>query len=375
MKATMRAARVHEWGEPLRIDEVPIPEIGDNDVLVRVEACGLNGGDPHFINQDIRLTSGPEYKTPIRRLPITLGHEGAGAIARAGKEVRLPIREGDRVVIDGVIKCGFCYFCRTDQEGLCENLGVIGFTHRPLTEYGWWLVEEAYRDGTAAEFVKVPVTHVQKFPDAIPFDQASKLMILGTGYRATKVAKVRPGDVVIVNAATGGTGVPTLMCAKLFGASKIIAIARDRQRLEKVRELVDPKLIVTVSIDEDIHARVLELTGGKGAEVLIDLVPKGARSTLQCIYSLRNGGRVVLVGGCTEELSLPYRYLMAKEIKLTGTRACASYEYNEMIALISGGFLDLSKLVTHRFPLQEINEALDVLQSRRGDPIWVVVEP
>ena len=369
----MKAARLHQFGQPPSIDEVPIPEIGEEDVLVRVKAAGLNGGDPHFIKQDIRLRPDARDATPMRALPITMGHAAAGVIAKVGSQVR-GVKDGDRVRMDGSIKCGKCHYCRTDQELLCEGLGIMGFVHLPLTEEGRDLAER-YREGCFAEYVKVPGANVHRLPDEIPFDQASQLGLLAVGYRATKKARVRPGETVIVNAASGGAGVCAILSARLFGAARVIAVARDEGRLRRVKELIDPKAIEAVTTGDDIQARVLALTDGKGADVLIDYVPRGVESTVQCIYSLRNGGRAVLVGGCTEELKVGYRFLMMKEIELTASKGYASYEIPELMNLITRGKLDISRLVTHRFPLGEINHALEVLERRMGDPIWVVLEP
>lgn len=371
MEKRMKAARLHEMYKPLQIDEVPVPEIEDEDVLINVKACGLNGGDPHLVTGDIRLR--PEDEIPIPRLPITIGHEAAGFVAEVGRKVRA-FKEGDRAFINPSLCCSRCYYCQTDQEQLCESFGVLGFTSFALTEEGRELFEK-YREGAAAEYVKVPARNVLKVPDQIPFDQAGKISTLAVGYRAAKVARVRPGETVVVIGATGGSGITAVMCARLFGATRIIAVAKDEGRLKKLQDMIGPGIVETVSVRENISQKILELTNGNGADVLIDYLPRGVEVTEQAIFSMRNGGRVVLVGGCTEILKLPYRYLMIKSLEIRSSKGFASYEIPELFNLVTSGSLDLSGLVTHRFPLEEINQALHVVDKRIGDPLWVAVEP
>ena len=372
MKSTMRAARLHEWGGTLTIDEVPTPDVDDGDVLVEVKACDVNGGDPHFIGQDIRLTAGAEDTTPIRRLPLTLGHHAAGVVAKAGRAAKLHVREGDRVVVQPGIRCGVCSYCRDGE--LCDDGGVIGFTITAHTDYGLWRAEEKYREGAYADYVKVPVENILGLPDTIPFDQACKMSQLSLAFRGAEVAEVRAGSTVIVNGASGGSGVPALMACKFLGAGMIIAIGRRRERLESVKRLVGSNLIEIITIDENIHDRIMELTNGTGADALLDYGPGDPHSTQQCVYSLRRHAWVVLIGGATSELPLSYRYIMSKEMRITGCHTTIN-TIVETMNLVAGGGLDCSKLVTHRFPLEEVNEALDVLRSGADNAIWVVVEP
>ncbi len=374
MDTTMRAARLHEYGKPLVVERVPIPDIGDDDVLVQVKACDINGGDPHFVDLDIRLIPGAKDTTPIRTLPVTIGHHSAGIVARVGKASQHYVKEGDRVYIKGSIHCGRCYTCR--EGGTCSDAGNIGFTIKAHTEFGLWLMEETYRDGGAAEYVKYPAADIVKLPDEIPFDLATNMSTLALGYRVAQAGNVRPGSIVVVNAASGGSGIPALIFSRLFGASMIIAVARDRARLEEARKLVDPDLIEIITTDEDVTERIMDLTDGRGADVVMDYAPRAAESTNQCIYSLRSRGQVVLQGGNTEELSVSYRFLMSKEIQLNGCHVTGN-DLPHTMDLVRRDALgvDVSSLVTHHFPLEQINDALDVRRTGKGNPVWVVIEP
>ncbi len=372
----MKAARLHTPGSPLQIDEIPTPTIGENDVLVEVKYAGLNGGDIHFIDEQYELSQ--KVDTHSRHFPITISHEGAGIVAEVGKNPRKDLKVGDRVAIHPHISCGFCYFCRTDNETVCENKAVIGFVNpwQPKTTFGKWAAEY-YKDGTAANYIRMPSQNVYKIPDNLPFDQAAKLDILGTAYRACKFAKVRPGDTVVVNAATGGSGVPALMLAELFGASKIIAVARNKDRIGRIAKLLGSDIIEGIGSDENITQRIMEITRGRGADSLIDYIPRGGgKSFVQSAYGVRQVGRIVLVGSPgAEEVSISYRWIMVRGVEIVGTRAHSGYEYDELLNLCDRNTIDLSKLVTHRFSLDKINDALRVMKSREGDPIWVVCSP
>lgn len=371
----MRAARVVEFGKPLRVDEVPIPELGERDVLVRVKAVSLNGGDPHLLKADLRGTREKDDKTPIRRLPVIIGHHVAGIVEDVGPEAARHMRVGQHVVVSSTIRCGFCPGCRKNFR--CENGGSRGFTLRAKTEYGRWLAEEKYGDGGAAEFIRASDADIYPIADSVPLDVASKANALALAYRACVEGEVAPGKTVIVNGASGGGGVPGLILAKLFGASKIIAVARNRERLLNSAKVVDPQseLIHCVTADDDIRGKVMELTEGKGADVLLDWSPStNIQSVQRCIYSLGYRGRAVLVGGCTLELNITYRSILLNELRILGAHK-APNDPAVVMQMVADGVLNVSHLVTHRYPLEEINEAFEVLETGRGNPIWIVLEP
>ncbi len=285
------------------------------------------------------------------------------------------MRVGQHVVVSSTIRCGFCPGCRKNFR--CENGGARGFTLRATTEYGRWLAEEKYGDGGAAEFIRASDADVYPIADSVPLDVASKANALALAYRACLEGEVAPGKTVIVNGASGGGGVPGLMFAKMFGASKIFAIARNRERLLNSARLVDPEgeLIHCVTVNEDIQGNVMELTKGRGADVLLDWSPSTNVQSLQrCIYSLGYRGRAVLLGGCTLELNITYRSILLNELRLIGALKAPS-DPATVMQMVADGVLNVSHLVTHRYPLEEINEALDVLETGRSNPIWIVIEP
>lgn len=153
-------------------------------------------------------------------------------------------------------------------------------------------------------------------------------------------------------------------------------MARERKKLEVLRA-IDPRVIRTISVTEqDLSRELKELTEGEGADVLLDFVPRGVETTCQVIYRMRPGGRVVLVGGCTEELRLSYRYLMRSSLEITSSKGSSSLDWPIITDSLVSGKLDLSPIDIVNFPLEQANEAMKVLIERKSEkPFWVSVLP
>ncbi len=317
MQGTMKAARLHGFErtggsrDVVRIDEVPIPDIEPGEALIRVLRAGLNHGDLHMREDAVQYT--PEVPT-IPFLPMIIGHDGLGEVVEVGPGVN-NVQVGDRVVVMCSITCGFCKFCRSDRRHLCLTHRVMGFIakwgeagpKRPLR----------YKEGLWAEFCRVPATNVVALRPQDDIDEMCKVSQMTVGYRALKRARLHSGETVIVNSASGITGIGTVLSALAMGAAHVIAVARNPARLERIRA-IDTKRISTVALGrgESITQRVRELTGGRGASVLADLSPGGVQTLIECIRNLEGGGRVALIGANPEPLNLPVRYLMIRSIDL-----------------------------------------------------------
>lgn len=362
--ARMRAARLHASGEPVRIEDVPVPETGARDVLVRVEAAGLNGGDIHLA---------VEGTIPLHVVPITIGHEAAGVVVAAGAEVTRVV-PGDRVHCDPILSCNACENCLAGRRIACAAAGVSGMTYFGYSETGLARFER-YAHGACAAFLRAPEENVERLSAAVPFDLACKFGVLGTGYRAVKAARVSAHHTVVVNAATGGTGLATLACARLAGAGRLIAVGRTRAALDGLPGRLGFPVETICTTEVDVGTRLTDLTGGRGMDVLIDFSPASAEIASRLIAYLKPGGVAILAGGTAEPLNVDYRSLMVGSISVLGTHAYTQADIREIDGLVAEGRLDLSRLVTHRFPLDRVNEALDVMRRREGSPGWVVVAP
>jgi threonine dehydrogenase-like Zn-dependent dehydrogenase len=371
MHGTMKAARLHGFErthgsrEVVRVDDVPIPDIGAGEVLVRVLRAGLNHGDLHMREDAVQYS--PEVKT-VPDLPMTIGHDGLGEIVEVAPDVE-NLHVGDRVAVICSITCGFCKYCRSERQHLCQTKKTMGF----LTKWGEGPAYlRRYKDGLWAEYCRVPVGNVVRLPRDADINEMCKVSQINVGYRALKRARLHSGETVLVNGASGITGIGTVLSALAMGAPQVIAVARNPARLERVRA-IDPKRITTVALGrgESITHTVIELTAGQGAGVLAELVPGGIESTLECIRNLEPGGRVALLAPNPEPLNLPLRYLMIRSIEFTSVTGRFAMDVAELLELVRSAVIDTRHITTRYFPLSAVNEALDYIETRGdNDPLW-----
>jgi threonine dehydrogenase-like Zn-dependent dehydrogenase len=371
MHGTMKAARLHGFerthgsSEVVHVDDVPIPDIESGEVLIRVLRAGLNHGDLHMREDAVQYS--PEVKT-VPDLPMTIGHDGLGQIVEVGRDVE-NLRVGDRVVVICSITCGFCKFCRTERQHLCQTKKTMGF----LTKWGEGPAYlRRYKDGLWAEYCRVPAGNLVRLPADADINEMCKVSQINVGYRALKRARLHSGEIVLVNGASGITGIGTVLSALAMGAPLIIAVARNPARLERVRA-IDPKRIATIALGrgESITNTVKELTNGQGASVLAELAPSGIETTIECIRNLEPGGRVALIAPNPEPLNLPLRYLMIRSIEFTSVTGRFAMDVAELLELVERGVIDTRHITTRYFPLADVNEALNYIEKRGdNDPLW-----
>lgn len=361
----MRAGRFHGVGKGLRVDDIPPPEPGPGEVRVAVRACGVCGSDVHIVHGS--TATGP--------VPLVLGHEAAGVVDAVGPEVAdreadgahgvasadgasVPgagVAPGARVAVAAGYGCGECRFCAVGEENRCPRLVIPGID----------------RDGAQAEYVVVPARSVVPLPDGVDFSTGAICTdAVATPYRAVRRSGVRPGDVAVVYG-LGGLGLHAAsILAQVFGAH-VIGVdthpaALERARAFGVHEVVDAG-------EGRPSRRVRELTDG-GADVSFEFV--GAAAVVdQAVKSLRPGGTCTVVGVGPEPLQLVRQdLLVAAELRVQGSFGSTRAELVELLELVAAGRLDLTGTITHRFPLEDFPAAVDVLVTRSGDPIRVVVE-
>lgn len=377
MQGTMKAARIYGFEKTskstdlLRVDTVPIPDIESGEVLIRVLRAGLNHGDLHMREDAVQYTS--EVPT-IPYLPMVVGHDGLGEVVEVGPEVT-NVRVGDRVVVMCSITCGFCRFCRSDRQHLCLSHRVMGFIAK-WGEAGSKRILR-YKEGLWAEYCRVPATNVVPLKPDDDIDEMCKVSQMTVGYRALKRARLHSGETVIINGATGITGIGTVLSALAMGAARVIAVARNPVRLEQVRA-IDPRRIETVALSkgESITRKVKELTHGQGANVLADVSPGGVATLVECIRNLEGGGRVALIGANPEPLNLPVRYLMIRSIEISSVTGRHYIDFPELLELARRGVINTRHVTARYFPLERVNDAIDYI-AKRGDnePLWPMYAP
>ncbi len=358
----MKAARLYELGKPLVIEEVPIPELSDDDVLVEVKATFVAPSTNDILNP------GGNFIRPA--LPAIFGSDAVGIISKLGSKVR-GLEEGQKVWVNSLLYDKTDEYALMGREGLSDSMAFQGmFTFNPdnvrlLDEY----------QGSFAQYVKAPSTNVAILPDNFPLEQAVRIGYLGTAYQALKYANVHYGSTVLINGATGTVGTSAVLLSLAMGATKIIAVANKKERLEKIRQ-INPSVISTLSLlDGDVTGKIRELTNGKGAESFVDCLQYvDTQSTHQCLYGVKKGGTAVFVGGATGNINIPYGFLLGTEIKLTGSLWFHNYEANEMVSLAESGLLNLNLFDVKTFSLDEINEAVALAGSRLGGLTTVMVK-
>jgi 2-desacetyl-2-hydroxyethyl bacteriochlorophyllide A dehydrogenase len=327
----MRAAVLERFNEPLTIRDVPDPEPGVGEVLVRTRASGI-------CRTDLKIVDGA---IPTVRAPVVLGHELAGQVAALGPGVR-GLSVGDRVLVSLDVSCGVCAYCRGAEFDHCANLRRLGIE----------------LDGSLAEFVRVPASNLLPIPDSVRYEEAATIPdAVGSPYHAVvRLAGVRPGQTVAVYG-LGGLGLSTVQIARLAGA-QVIAIARTPERRRLAEELgatwaVDPR-------EGPVADQIRSLTDGLGVHAFFDIVGIEG-STEQAVLSSRKGGKVVMVGYVVPRVDAPMMRLVYDEVSIMGSRGSTRGDLLEVVDLVAQG--RLTPVIGRELQLGDVNEALDELRA------------
>jgi 6-hydroxycyclohex-1-ene-1-carbonyl-CoA dehydrogenase len=342
----MKAAVFVEPNKPLEIKNVPKPEIGPDEILVKVAACGVCHTDLHYIDHGVRTAKEP---------PLILGHEPSGTVAEVGSAVKR-WREGDRVVLPAVLSCGHCRFCRTGRENICESMVMFG----------------NMVDGAYAEYVAAPAKDVFSLPDELPLEESCIIAdAISTPYFAVvQRGNVKAGDTVLV-LGCGGVGMSAVQIAVAVGAS-VIAVDIVPRKLEMAKKFGAAE-VINAKETENLSKAIKKMTGG-GVDVAFEIIgnPDTQR---QAFDSLRKGGRLVVVGYTNKELPLNAGKIMFFEMEVIGSLGCRPVDYPKIIEMARLGLIKVSELVTAKMPLERINEAFDLMREHDPNTIRTIVTP
>jgi threonine dehydrogenase-like Zn-dependent dehydrogenase len=345
----MRAVVLH--GErDVRVETVPDAGVpGPDGLLLRVERSAICGSDLHL------------YHGPMTIPGVHLGHEFLGTVDDVGSDVQT-VKSGDRVLVSGVIGCGHCTACRAGDPVVCRNAGLKVFgTSLELA-------------GGQAEAVAVPAADasVLAIPEGVTDEQALLLTdILPTGYLGAARADIQPGDTVVV-IGLGPVGVFALQCAQLFGPSRILAVDMVPERLANAERLgaepIDASGGATI-------ATVLERTGGRGADAVIEAV--GADQSINDALFCAAPGATVSVIGVNLNFAFPFPMPLALMKRLTFRVTIASIPtaWPMLVPLIAQGRLHPEEVFTHRMGLSAAAEAYRVFDAREDGVLKVMLDP
>jgi L-iditol 2-dehydrogenase len=350
MKGGMRALVIHKPHD-MRIENVDVPKIRDDEVLVKVESIGICGSDI-----EIKNGTYPDYIA----YPIIPGHETAGTVIEVGKNV-LGIRIGDRVAIEPHAGCGQCKNCKVGYYSYCLNYGKPG--HRTL---GFTV------NGGFAEYVAAPARNLHKLPSNMSFEEGSMAVSAGTSMFGLMEIGINAGEFVVI-IGPGPIGLTATALAKALGAGTTVMVGTRWSRLNLAKAL-GADVVINVREGQDPVKVVLELTEGFGADLVVNTTPSPETVT-QSVKMLRRGGRLLMLGLTWEPTPLILGEIAVKGITIKGTRGEARNALEHVISLASSGKIDLKKIITHTFSLDEIIQAFEVFEKRIGDPIKVIVKP
>lgn len=342
----MKAVRLVQTGRPLELQDIPVPQIGPDDVLVRVKAAGICHSDAHY----------RAGKSRVHPLPTTLGHEVAGVVETTGAGVK-NFRSGDHVCLHYLATCGACEYCAQENEQFCTTGQMIG----------------KYRDGGYAEYIAIPARSVFKLPEEIPFEHGAIMMCSSaTSLHALNKARFKPGETVAVFG-VGGLGISAIQLAKALGASDVFAVDLQPRKLELAQQL--GAIPVNASLTDAV-AVIREQTRGRGVDVALELI--GLPLTMQqAVRVLAIKGRAALAGITEKTFAVsPYHELINREAEIIGVSDHLANEIPLLLDFARTGKLKFTDVVTRTVPLEAaaINETLDRLE-KFGEDVRVVIKP
>jgi len=305
----MKAMVFDECGGPEKIHsaEVPAPDVGREDVLIRVKACALN-------HMDLFVRRGPAE--PGKKFPFWGLADLAGVVSEVGAGVVDGCRPGDRVIVNPALSCGICEFCRSGEDSLCIEFKILG--------------DEV--PGGAAEFVAVPARNVARLPDDFAFEEAAAIpLVFLTAWRAvTTQARLRPGEDILILGASGGVASAAIQIARLAGA-RVFAVTSGAEKAARARELGAEVVLDRDQID--FARETLRLTADRGVDVVLENV--GTPTWKQSLQCLTRGGRLVTYGrtaGSIGETNI--RDLFVKQMRIIGTTMGNRREFAEVTRLV-----------------------------------------
>jgi L-gulonate 5-dehydrogenase len=335
----------------IRVGQVPDPELGPGEVLIKSAFAGLCGTDLHIYRGEFagRVT-----------YPAIQGHEFGGVIEEVARDVR-GFKRGDAVAVDPIVSCHGCVACLTGRINACRTLRLLGIDLL----------------GGFAQYVAAPASHVFLLPEGMPLSQVPMVEVYGLGHHVLTRGLVQPGEtVVVLGAGKLGLAVIDVLC---HGASPSLAIAVD---IDAFRLNVARRLGAEVTIDlhtEDPVERVLELTHGVGADCVIECVghwhevPGRAGPLEQAVRMIRSGGRIVTAGLGEDPTSVHFKSLVLKEAQIIASRVSLG-EFPRAIRMLGKGLLHPELLITDRQPMREVGSAFQRLDAEDPQMIKMILD-
>lgn len=351
---TMRAAVLYGEDDMRLVDDYPVPQPGPSEVLIKVAACAICGTDPKILAHG--WPNHPPYGQFI------FGHEYTGRIVALGEGVT-EFAVGDRVAVEPHKGCGVCDNCRDGLYTTCLNYGNREKGHR---HYGF------SANGGYAEYACNHVNSVYRIPDDMPLDDATLITTAATSlYGVRRIGGIQAGETVVVSG-PGAIGLMGVVMARLLGAGTIILTGTRPERL-KVGRSLGAALTINVR-EENVVERIIELTGGVGADAVLECAGT-VQAAVDAVEFSKKNGRIALVGIYKEPAPLNVNKIVQWNITVAGSKAEGERSLAQALTLLGRQTVDLSQLITHTFPLDQIHAAFETMEKRLGGAIKVLVKP
>lgn len=331
------------------IKETEIPRVGENDVLVEVGYVGICGSDVHYYHDGNCGT----YQVDLEH-DYMLGHECAGRVVQVGGHVK-HLAVGDRVALEPGIPCGKCESCREGKYNLCKDIRFLATPPIP---------------GCNEEYIAYPADMCFKLPENVDDMAGALIEPLAVGFHAADQGEVSPGDTVVILGA-GCIGLMTMLCCRARGAGKIIIADVVDARLKKALELGATRAVN--SRKEDVAWVVGQITGGRGADKVFETAGN-PMTTGQTVAVVKQGGRIILVGlAAVDKIGFDFGRLICKEAEI---RTVFRYRniYPRVIEAVAAGLIDVKKVVTHQYELEDIQEAYREAVNNKTDLVKAVIK-
>jgi L-iditol 2-dehydrogenase len=343
----MKALLLSEYGR-LDMADVPMPRPAADEILVRVEACGICGSDVH----------GYDGSSGRRIPPIVMGHEAAGTVVAAGAGAS-DFHEGQRVTFDSTVYCGECEYCRRGETNLCNRREVLGVS-----------TPEYRRDGAFAEYVTVPRRIVFPLPESVAFPEAAMIEPLSVAVHAVSLAEIPENGTALVVGA-GMIGLLVLQALRAAHCQTVYVLDIDDSRLKLAEQLGAAATINAKTADA--VAALKGVTENKGVDVALEAV--GSTATIEtAVESVKKGGTVVLIGNIAPKAEIPLQAVVSRQIRLQGSAASAG-EYPKAIDMLARGVVDVKPLISMIAPLGEGPQWFDRLHAREANLMKVILTP
>lgn len=331
----------------MEIVPVEMPTLRDNDVLVKMEYVGICGSDVHYYEKG-------RIGNFIVEGDFILGHECAGEVVKVGSAVK-GLKVGDRVALEPGITCGQCEFCKGGKYNLCPDVE--------------FLATPPYH-GCLKNYIAFPENMAFKLPDNVSTKEGALVEPLAVGLHAAAQGGVKLGDKVVVLGA-GCIGLVTLLACKAFGATEVIVVDVIDKRLECAMNLGASHVINAKK--ENTLDKIAELTGGKGADIVIETA--GSEFTIkQTAYAVKRGGTIVLVGLAPKDvIEFDFMQIMTKEADIKSVFRYRNL-YPAAIGAIADGKIDVKGIVTHEFDFEDSKKAFDFVIENKNDVVKAVIK-